>query len=257
MNTVHISTIHAFCSRILREFPFQANVPANFSILQGIDQKLLLQETLKNTLKDIATNLEDRHRAALTRLLRRYGGQQKLVDFFSMMINQRDVIAQLRQQLYNDQNDTEIHEALQQRVLEQLMPTINIPEFIRCLNAVMQVAAGKNVKTVRDLTQQLETLHAKSPNSPEVSKFLKQIVELITIKNGAIAKAAFIGQRLMQQTLKPKSIFWYRLRKRVKSCQSQKKKKMTIKQAMLKPMTIYCSVQSRPAHAVHPNPQRL
>ena len=195
MNTVHISTIHAFCSRILREFPFQANVPANFSILQGIDQKLLLQETLKNTLKDIATNLEDRHRAALTRLLRRYGGQQKLVDFFSMMINQRDVIAQLRQQLYNDQNDTEIHEALQQRVLEQLMPTINIPEFIRCLNAVMQVAAGKNVKTVRDLTQQLETLHAKSPNSPEVSKFLKQIVELITIKNGAIAKAAFIGAK--------------------------------------------------------------
>ena len=195
MNTVHISTIHAFCSRILREFPFQANVPANFSILQGIDQKLLLQETLKNTLKDIATNLEDRHRAALTRLLRRYGGQQKLVDFFSMMINQRDVIAQLRQQLYNDQNDTEIHEALQQRVLEQLMPTIDIPEFIRCLNAVMQVAAGKNVKTVRDLTQQLETLHAKSPNSPEVSKFLKQIVELITIKNGAIAKAAFIGAK--------------------------------------------------------------
>ena len=195
MNTVHISTIHAFCSRILREFPFQANVPANFSILQGIDQKLLLQETLKNTLKDIATNLEDRHRAALTRLLRRYGGQQKLVDFFSTMINKRDTVAQLRQQLYNDQNDTEIHEALQQRVLEQLMPTIDIPEFIRCLNAVMQVAAGKNVKTVRDLTQQLETLHAKSPNSPEVSKFLKQIVELITIKNGAIAKAAFIGAK--------------------------------------------------------------
>ena len=195
MNTVHISTIHAFCSRILREFPFQANVPANFSILQGIDQKLLLQETLKNTLKDIATNLEDRHRAALTRLLRRYGGQQKLVDFFSTMINKRDTVAQLRQQLYNDQNDTEIHEALQQRVLEQLMPTIDIPEFIRCLNAVMQVAAGKNVKAVRDLTQQLETLHAKSPNSPEVSKFLKQIVELITIKNGAIAKAAFIGAK--------------------------------------------------------------
>ena len=195
MNTVHISTIHAFCSRILREFPFQANVPANFSILQGIDQKLLLQETLKNTLKDIATNLEDRHRAALTRLLRRYGGQQKLVDFFSTMINKRDTVAQLRQQLYNDQNDIEIHEALQQRVLEQLMPTIDIPEFIRCLNAVMQVAAGKNVKTVRDLTQQLETLHAKSPNSPEVLKFLKQIVELITIKNGAIAKAAFIGAK--------------------------------------------------------------
>ena len=196
MNTAHISTIHAFCSRILREFPFQARVPANFSILQGIDQKLLLQETLKKTLKDIATNPDDPHRAELTRLLRRYGGQQKLVDFFSTMISKRDTVAQLIREIYDDQNDTEIHEALQQRVLEQLMSTIDIPEFIQCLNAVMQVAIGKNVKVVRDLTQQLETLYAKSPNSPEVSKFLKQIVELITIKNGAIAKAAFIGAKV-------------------------------------------------------------
>ena len=56
MGSAHISTIHAFCSRILREFPFQAGVPANFSIVQGIDQKLLLQQTIKNTLKKIATD---------------------------------------------------------------------------------------------------------------------------------------------------------------------------------------------------------
>ena len=62
MSTAHISTIHAFCSRILREFPFQAGVPANFSILQGIDQKLSLQQIIRETLKDIATNLNDPHR---------------------------------------------------------------------------------------------------------------------------------------------------------------------------------------------------
>ena len=56
-------------------------MPANFSIIQGIDQKLLLQQTVKDTLKEIATNTGDRHRAELTRLLQRYGGQQEVGGF--------------------------------------------------------------------------------------------------------------------------------------------------------------------------------
>ena len=140
MSTAYISTIHAFCSRILREFPFQAGVPANFSILQGIDQRLLLQETVKKTLKKIATNEEDEHRDAFTRLLQRYGGQQKLVDLLSTMINQRDALEHLMQEIYRHPNDTEIREALQKRVRERqqeiqerLMSTIDIPEFTQCL----------------------------------------------------------------------------------------------------------------------------
>ena len=195
MNTVHISTIHAFCSRILREFPFQANVPANFSILQGIDQKLLLQETLKNTLKDIATNLEDRHRAALTRLLQRYGGQQKLVDFFSMMINQRDVIAQLMQEIYDDRGNAEIRGVLQQQIREKdqqvrarLMSAIDIREFIRCLKAALQIATGNGAESVNNKTQELETLSRGNPNLPEVLNSLREIAELITTSSNTIRK---------------------------------------------------------------------
>ena len=196
MSSAYISTIHAFCSRILREFPFQAKVPANFSILQGIDQKLLLQETLKETLKNIATNAEDEHRPELTHLLQRYGGQKKLVEIFSTMIDKRDIIAKLRQEIYNDRNSPEIHADLEQRVLEKLMSAIDVPEFIRCLNAVSQVASGRNLENVEDLTQQLEAQYATDPHSPEVPKLLnKQFIDLITIKSGAIAKSAFIGTK--------------------------------------------------------------
>ena len=195
MSSAHISTIHAFCSRILREFPFQAKVPANFSVLQGIDQKLLLQETLKKTLKDIATNPDDPHRPELTRLLQRYGGQQKLVDIFSVMVDKRDIVAKLMQEIYNDRSSAEIRADLEQRSLQQLRSAIDVPEFIRCLKIVLKVASGKSVEDVKGLTQQLETLHAKDPNSPEVSKLLKQFVDLITIKSGAIAKSAFIGTK--------------------------------------------------------------
>ncbi len=195
MSSAYISTIHAFCSRILREFPFQAKVPANFSVLQGIDQKLLLQKTLKETLKDIATNADDPHRPELRCLLQRYGAEKKLVEIFSTMIDKRDIVAKLKQEIYNDRSSTEIHADLEQRVLEKSMSAIDVSKFIRCLSRVSQVASGKNVESVEDLTQQLEAQYAKAPNSPEVSKLLKQFIPLITIKNGGIATTAFIGRK--------------------------------------------------------------
>ena len=196
MSTAHISTIHAFCSRILREFPFQAGVPANFSILQGIDQKLSLQQIIRETLRDIATNLNDPHRTELTRLLQRYGGQQKLVDFFATMINQRDVVAQLMRDIYTERSEVEIRESWKQDMLTELMSLVDVPEFIRCLNAVLQIARGKNTTSIIPLTRQLEPLSQQHPKSLEALGMLKEIADLITLKGGGIAKAAFIGTRV-------------------------------------------------------------
>ena len=195
MNSAHISTIHSFCSSILREFPFQAGVPANFSIIQGIDQKLLLQKTLKETLRAIATNPDHPLRVELTRLLRRYGGQQKLVDFFSNMINQRDTVAQLMREIYNDRNNAEIREDLNQRICEReqqirerMVSAIDIREFIRCLKAALQIATGNGADSVNNTTQELETLSAGNPNSSEVLNLLKEIADLITTAKDTIRK---------------------------------------------------------------------
>ena len=203
MSTAHISTIHAFCSRILREFPFQAGVPANFSILQGIDQKLSLQQIIRETLRSIATNLNDRHRAQLTRLLRRYGGQKRLVDFFSTMINQREVLEHLIQETYSNPNDTEIRGVLQERVQEKqqqiserLMSTIDVPEFIRCLNAVLQIARGKKAEGTKDLTPQLEDQYEANPDSPEVPNLLREIAKLITTDKNDIATMSFLPKSI-------------------------------------------------------------
>lgn len=196
MSTAHISTIHAFCSRILREFPFQAGVPANFSILQGIDQKLLLQQIIRETLRNIATNAEDEHRDQLTHLLRRYGGQQKLVDFFATMINQREVLEHLIQEIYGNPNDTEIRGTLRKRALEELMSTIDIPESTRCLNIVLQVATGRNAEAVRDLTQQLEILYQQNPDPSGTLNLLREIAYSITTARNDIAKRDFLGNRV-------------------------------------------------------------
>ncbi len=203
INSAHISTIHSFCSRILREFPFQAGVPANFSTIQGIDQKLLLQQTIKDTLKEIATNTSDRHRAELTRLLQRYGGQQKLVDFFSDMVNQRDVIEHLRQEIYDDRNASEIRGNWEQSVHVELMATINrlmskidVVEFIRCLNPVLKVAKGKKAEEAKKLTEQLETLYEQHPDSPEAQNLLKEISKIVTTTKDEIRVPSFLPKSI-------------------------------------------------------------
>jgi ATP-dependent helicase/nuclease subunit A len=196
MSTAHISTIHAFCSRILREFPFQAGVPANFSILQGIDQKLSLQQTIRETLKDIATNSNDRHRAELTRLLQRYGGQKTLVDFFSTMINQREVVERLMQDIYGERSEAEIRESWKQGMLTELMSLVDATEFTRCLNAVLQVARGKKAEAAKNLKQQLDEQYKLNANSPEVLNLFKEIAKLITTGKGDIATSGFLPKSI-------------------------------------------------------------
>ena len=202
MNSAHISTIHAFCSSILREFPFQARVPANFSIIQGIEQKLLLQKTLKKTLKDIATNPNDPRRAELTRLLQRYGGQQKLADFFSNLIDKRDVLEHLRK-IYDDQNSDVIRANWRQSERRELVTTINrlmsqidIAECIRYLNVILEVAEGNQAQGAKNLTQQLEEQHEQNPEAPEVLDLLRQIAKVITTDKNEIRTQGFLPKRI-------------------------------------------------------------
>ncbi len=199
MNSAHISTIHSFCSSILREFPFQAGVPANFSIIRGIDQKFLLQETL-NT---IATNAEDRHRPQLTRLLQRYGGEKKLVHFFSNMMEKRDILEHLTQKIYSNPNDMEVREGLEQQVrehwmltIDRLMSKIDVAEFIQCLNAVLAVARGRYAEDANNLTPQLEAQHEQNPEAPEVLNLLRQIATLITTGENKIRTQSFLPRRI-------------------------------------------------------------
>ena len=194
MNSAPISTIHAFCSRILREFPFQAGVPANFSVLQGIDQKLLLQRILREILKDIATNEESERRGELTRLLKRYGGRQKLEELFSIMINQRDVVDRLISDVYGNQHRAQLPDAWEKVIRAKSMSESNVDKFIQCLNTVLQLAKGKNATSVISLVHKLEALPETNPDLPEVLSVLKKIADLITTKTGSIAKNDFLGR---------------------------------------------------------------
>jgi ATP-dependent helicase/nuclease subunit A len=51
-----IETIHAFCQRILKQFPFEANVPAHFRVLEESEQKTLFAEAFSHVISRSFSN---------------------------------------------------------------------------------------------------------------------------------------------------------------------------------------------------------
>jgi ATP-dependent helicase/nuclease subunit A len=62
-----VQTIHALCTRLLQQFPFEANVPARFNVLDDRDQNDLLERASLRVLLDAAEQPEsDAGRALIT-----------------------------------------------------------------------------------------------------------------------------------------------------------------------------------------------
>ena len=53
-----VQTIHALCTRLLQQFPFEANVPAHFSVLDDRDQNEMMERANLAVLMDAAHDPE-------------------------------------------------------------------------------------------------------------------------------------------------------------------------------------------------------
>ncbi|MDE2362642.1 MAG: double-strand break repair helicase AddA [Hyphomicrobiales bacterium] len=115
-----IQTIHAFCERLLHLFPFEANVPADFRVVEDLERLELLQAARDEALREAPrrSDLAD----ALARVSRETsdGGFQKALDGLldkREMLEEPDVrIARLRVVLALEESDTE--DAIISRMIE-------------------------------------------------------------------------------------------------------------------------------------------
>ncbi len=195
IHTAPISTFHAFCSRILKENPFQAGVPANFGVLEGIEKKLLLKQTIKDTLQEIATDTEDRHRKELERCLKSFTESQNLVDMLISLVDKRDVMKHLLDTVYSDSSIERLPTEWEQAFQDVLPSSVEIMEFIDCLQRIQSIARGKNADRVDILTSEFASLKEYNTSCPDVFSYLSEIAKLITTKENKIATRDFIGLR--------------------------------------------------------------
>ena len=201
MTMAPISTIHSFCTRILREYSVEAGVDAGFGVISGIKQQLLLQEAVSTTLKSIAAEPEDSStRQKLADLLRIFG-KKKLEAILHQLVAHRDTLERLTRNVYN-RSDQEVldywYEFLQGELAGGL-ERFPIENWMRCLNAALSIAKGKNAPRVAELTAEIE---ANASDSGKLTEICSEIGPLITIQKGTIAKTDFLGRGVKEDTIK-------------------------------------------------------
>jgi ATP-dependent helicase/nuclease subunit A len=86
-----VQTIHAFCTRLLHQFPFEANVGARFSVLDEAEQTQLLEELTLAVLLDGAGRPESALGQALANAMMA-AADQTFRDLIRETIRQRDAI---------------------------------------------------------------------------------------------------------------------------------------------------------------------
>ena len=187
-----ISTIHEFCARILREYPLKGIGPG-FEVLQGINQWLVLRDTVDSTLRSIANRPRgDETRETLANLLRMFG-RKKLERIFAELLNHREAANRLVTSLYS-KSDQQILAAWDKFLGEELARSLRerfpINQWLKSLNAVLDVAQGKNASKVRDLTTRLE----HTGNTSGILPILSKILPSILTRTGKIAKQNFLGR---------------------------------------------------------------
>lgn len=89
-----IYTIHAFCGRLLHQFPFEANVPAGFSELDDRDQAELMAEARAATLHEAARHPDRPIGRALARLVARFA-EGTIDEVLAEAVGKRDAIARV------------------------------------------------------------------------------------------------------------------------------------------------------------------
>ena len=190
-----ISTIHAFCARILREYPVKG-IGSGFDVLRGVDQWLVLRDAVDSTLRSIANRPRgDETREKLANLLRMFG-RRKLEGILVKLLNHRDAIDSLVKSLYRESGEQILvawEGFLGEELARNLRERFPVDQWLKSLNAVLEVARGKNASKVRDLTKQLEGATNTTASLPVFS----EITSLILTRKGDIAKQNFLGRGIV------------------------------------------------------------
>jgi ATP-dependent helicase/nuclease subunit A len=190
--SANISTIHSFCIYILREFPVDAELDANFKpIDQNISSELLelsIEETLIEKLRD-ETNQEIRQ------LIRLFGSKNNLVKQLRALIDNRKIVNRLKDEIYKMDTDKTAY-FFREKFIEYF-GIIYIPQIeslIRDLTIINNLVNEKYPDNkLANATEKLLT-NIKDSNQPEVMiYYIHQIIETICTTNRKVKKTGYLS----------------------------------------------------------------
>lgn len=209
-NLVHsyISTIHSFCIELLKNYPIEAGIDANFL---PIDQTVA-DELIEISVEEVIDNLfYDKNNSTIIKdLIRFFGSRFRLQTELRRLLNDRKKVYSIREKIYSAE-DEEVENYFNSSFKKYLDEVINIfsPEFVELLekvnNSVLEV--DNNEQIALDIKYALNKF--KSDN--DFISLLKVVDESIITTKGEIKTRGYLSkeqrQRYFNETKRIEELF--------------------------------------------------
>ena len=158
--SANISTIHSFCSRVLKNFAPEAGIDVNFSLLTGSEMNELFELTVNEFITKNLNGTE--YSEDLKSLIRIIGSKEKLTDEIKKLFDKRDTMVQLSNGLY----------AFDYQTVAQLIKE----KFISQFKSVFQYDIGELFNFIEEINNHVINVDNKN-------KYAQNIFLLLTKRN--------------------------------------------------------------------------
>ncbi len=180
-----IGTIHAFCSRILREHPVEAGVDAAFAVIEGLDQMSLLQEAVRGAFASVLKpGTGGDQRARLVGALRRTG-RWMLVNLVEALVEKRELMSRLTSAggPYGG-SDTDLLQRWDAEVRGILEKTFGSPRFIADVDRVVGAGRGNAAAGAAALLRQWK----EGTDTRQRARILQELFGILWTQKGEFSK---------------------------------------------------------------------
>ena len=194
-----ISTIHSFCIDLLKEFPVEASIDANFFPINEQKAQELIHLSIESSLMKMFKDSEEQTDVKL--LVRLIGSKANLVKELTEVINKRKNILNLLEKFYS------LSEAAIAKHFFQLFRSAfrvvfeeNISSVLRHLNSINEKVLEKGDKNelaleVKKMLYELTTIS----DDFRLFQILKELRSKIITKDGRLRKISFLTSQLRNE----------------------------------------------------------
>ena len=192
--SANISTIHSFCIDILKEFPAEAQIDANFTpidkTLSGELIQLSVEEVIKNGLKNPELNSE------LKYLIRIFASKNLFARELELLVDKRKNILSISEKIYN-KPENEIASEFYRLFEEFVFPVVQknkntVIGFIEEINEVVL-----NQKSGNPIALELKKLLADVKKKSSTEQFLvlfNQVGQILFTRDGTLRKQNYLNK---------------------------------------------------------------
>ncbi|NOX17694.1 MAG: UvrD-helicase domain-containing protein [Chlorobi bacterium] len=193
--SANISTIHAFCLDLLKEFSPEAEIDANFQIADKNAASDLIRFSVEEVFNSIA---EERNELTdeISDFLRYFGSSFMAKEKMISLIKDRKTALHIIDEIYS-KSDKEIFSYLKEKIpakLESAFPNLDeIIYNIKRINDFILSAKTDNAKALAaaDILSELES----ASGIVEKINLVNRLTEFILTKSGTIAKTGYLKER--------------------------------------------------------------